>query len=130
MKKNQANFLISLDVYPYSILVSLNQTKKQLRKHIKKYQGIDLKEFDKYTKGKYGGIMLCFNSKSHLIHLPHYDGGPQDLSILVHEVWHCAYSILKFVGIYPTNDTNEAYAYLIECILFKILQRIKEDGIL
>jgi len=48
-----------------------------------------------------------------------------DLSILVHEVFHTAYGILQNKGLWLTDSSEEAYAYLIQYIFKEILKSKK-----
>lgn len=47
-------------------------------------------------------------------------------SVLVHEVFHAASFLLKSKGIELDESSEEAYAYLIEFIYYKIMEQLDE----
>jgi hypothetical protein len=53
-----------------------------------------------------------------------------DLSILVHEISHCAFLIMKFYDTPLSSDTTEAFAYMQHYIFRKVIEhyRINKDG--
>ncbi len=57
-----------------------------------------------------------------IIELPKHPESIEDISIAAHECLHCVIRVLSYIGI-PCieNEANEAYTYLLEHILSKVL---------
>jgi len=47
----------------------------------------------------------------------------KDVAVLAHEVFHVVHWILKYKGIYLSDDSQEAYAYLLEYLMSKIMEK-------
>ncbi|KKN66087.1 hypothetical protein LCGC14_0475650 [marine sediment metagenome] len=47
----------------------------------------------------------------------------KDITCLAHEVFHVVHWIMKYKGIYLSDDSNEAYAYLLEYLMEEIMEK-------
>ena len=47
----------------------------------------------------------------------------KDPSILAHEVFHAAVCTMKFIGVRFCDASEEAYAYLIQNLMYKIMEK-------
>ena len=123
MKNKQLNFIIPIEIYPFSIIFSFNQKDKKLKKILKKYK---IKCKEECTHKDYDGFFLHFENNITLIRLYFYPETPYHLSVLQHEILHAVFYILKQSGIKLSNKSEEAYTYLLENITQKVLKKIKK----
>lgn len=105
-------FQIPLDIYPYIVSVSINQTEKQLYKSLDKvfikYEGIE-KDFDLQDSE---AICTTTKSKDIIIRLRGIPKHPYDYGTLSHEILHATIFIMKSVGMELSDSSEEAYTYL------------------
>ncbi|MCK5604351.1 hypothetical protein KAR91_20850 [Candidatus Pacearchaeota archaeon] len=52
----------------------------------------------------------------------HSDECSKDLSVAVHEAFHAAHNILQHKGMWLTDSSEEAYAYLLQQIVQEIIE--------
>lgn len=116
------NFDIDLHVFPVSILVSIGQTDQELTDVLSsvgvEFSTIDL-GLDEYTDG------LTHSYDSGHIVIRFHDN-PSD-KIITHEVVHAAWGTMRHIGVTPSQDSEEVYAYLNDYIFDKIKDGIRQE---
>jgi hypothetical protein len=115
------NKIIPLVIYPFEIMISFNETDKQITKALRKFNitpkntSMDaLLDMDKFKTKK--GRMVMFIGNETVIRLNFLPklNDPIGLSLLQHEIFHAVGFILSDIDIPLNADTHEAYAYLIQ----------------
>ena len=122
------NKLIPLHIYPFDVMVSINQTDKQFEKVLNKY-GIYSEEdggIFSLSQSQYRvGRTVMFSNDQTAMRLNYYPSTAKDFGLVQHEIFHCVEFILGSVGMNLTADSDEAYAYLIQFITEKIYELLK-----
>lgn len=117
------NFKIPLVIYPYNVLF---------------YFGEDLKGFCKTKKIEYKwkevddqteGLTLFTDSDIVIISMDYVPTDSHGYSVLQHEIFHAVSFTLRSVGINLTEDTEEAYAYLIDYLTKQCYTKLKFNEI-
>lgn len=115
------NFIITLVVYPFDVMVSLNQTDEQLKKELEKFGC----EWDDDMKIVGMGRAMISPTNHSLIRLRNYPVTNVDYSHLQHEIFHIVTFIMSNIGIkFSILKNDEAYAYLIQHLTKEIYDRI------
>lgn len=114
MKKYQ---VIRLVAFPYDILVASNVSISAVKKYLSGH--FDIKLSDEAVE------MLSNSGLGHTLRLPNkatliYFPNTPDTGLIAHEVYHAVYLILQTMGITPSDDSDEVYAYLIEYVMRQI----------
>ena len=125
MKKNKAiNFIIPLVVYPFDLMVSINETDVQLESILDKYF-INEDTLWKWHNATAVGRFCLFSTNQGLIRLRHYPTTPFDYGCLQHEIFHYVTHILDRMGIkLVLLKSDEAYSYLVGYITQEIYKKI------
>lgn len=75
------------------------------------------------VKDSCGGVTI-FNSGLYFIALKEYDSTPKKHSILIHELLHVVFEVLRSRNIVETNDSTEAYTYFMEWLTEETMEQI------
>jgi hypothetical protein len=115
------NKIIPLVIYPFEIMISFNETDKQIIKALKKFSitpksSTEETLFDMDKSKNKVGRMVMFVGKQTVIRLNFMPklNDPIGLSLLQHEIFHATGFILSEINTPLNNDTHEVYAYLIQ----------------
>ncbi len=121
------NFIISLDIYPFDVMVSVGEEDDTLFKRLRKLSiSEDEFEMTRFDTENGRGRYCLFKTGASLIRLKQEPKTPEQFGTLQHEIFHCASSILWRVGIkLKMKYSDEAYAYLIGYLTEKIYYRLK-----
>jgi len=124
-KKANPSFaaIISMEVYPFEVMLSVNQDEEQLRAELDKYT--TLKESDiqacAYPSDFVQGRAVMFSNNASIIRLRKLPTTSKDYGILAHEIFHIVTFVLERVGLsLDINTSDEAYAYLTGYLTEKI----------
>lgn len=124
MKKKSLNFIVSLIVYPFDVMVSLGETDKQITDKLKKI-GITDKEELAAVVMKGIGRYCMFNNNSSLIRLWNYPEFAADYGTLAHEIFHAVTYILGETGMeFRLKTSDEAYSYLVGYLTTEIYKKL------
>lgn len=124
MKKKQGlNFIVPLVVYPFDVMVSINETDDQLHKTLSKYLSDDETTW-KWNNETQLGRCCIFSTNQGLIRLRRNPVSPTDYGNVQHEIFHYVMHVLKRMGMKWTPKSDEAYSYLIQYITQEIYKRI------
>lgn len=123
MKSKSTNFIIRLNIYPFDIMVSINESNRKLKQTLIE-SGINItNEINKILiqKKSNDGLYIMFDSNQSLIRLKNWPQSPKDFNTICHEALHATTFILDKVGIpFDLNKNDEAYAYLLGYITEQI----------
>lgn len=72
-----------------------------------------------------GGVVYWYHGKL-CIYIAN-DSGKRTNEFIAHECVHCAYEILKTVGVSVEADNNEALAYLVSYLYRKVSNILREN---
>ena len=115
-------FYINLEIYPFSVLFSINQKDSTLKKAL---SNLDYNEIDPIFENCKGKAIVLQNGNV-IIRLVEMSSLPQDIGDLSHEIFHACCFVMSRVGIsFDMETSDEAYAYLIGFITKKVFQNIK-----
>ncbi|HMT01783.1 MAG TPA: hypothetical protein PKD00_00495 [Burkholderiales bacterium] len=117
--------IIDCVIYPFSIIVFYGNDKSLLSKKLKKYlfkEDIEYLKTIEFHRGK----SIMFTSGQTLLWLKEEPNNPETLAILNHEIFHCVCFIMEKVGIKFSDDSDEAFAYLIEYVSKQIYKKLKK----
>lgn len=114
------NIIIPLVIYPFDIMVSINQSDKDLSMELIRYGIDDISELvlSETTRGR----TVMYDTNQTVIRLKSLD-----IPVLCHEVFHAVAFILSKIGIpLEVMKSDGAYAYLIEYIVMEVLKKGKK----
>lgn len=121
-KKRSLNAVIPLVVYPFDVMISFGQSDRDLRIALKKlgteWDGI--LEMGETTMGR---TVLMPNNAT-VLRLKNIPQSCTEYGFLAHEIFHAVTFILNRIGMSLTEQSDEAYAYLIGYITKEIYKRI------
>jgi hypothetical protein len=129
MKK--INKIIPIGLYPFDLMLSFNETDKQVKKALKKFNitpenstETTLWDMDK-TKTKVGR-MVMFIGKQTILRLNFVPklSDPFEMSLLQHEIFHVVGFMMSEINTPLNNDTYEAYAYLVQYLTEQIYKEL------
>lgn len=121
VKRRRLNFFFPLEVYPYNIVVSIAETDEELKKSLKKLH-IEWNE-DMICPGSGRFIM---KDKNVVIRIKSYPNNAFGISTVSHEAFHTTAHVLEDIGMSLVLSSNdEAFAYLLDFIVYKIYKKIK-----
>lgn len=126
MKKSYY-FIITLDIYPFDIMVSVEEKDKVLLERLK---GLSVSTDEEFGDAEFLDEMtnarsIMFSSGQTVIRLknrPKYEMIP----IISHEAFHATTFIMERIGMELKNQvSDEAYAYLLAYIVKEICTKMK-----
>jgi len=123
-------FIIETPPYPFSIAVSIGQTKRDFNtsmKSVGNYNLTDIEDF--FTRNDSG--QTCNNDGDNLVIVMLKADANQ--GVIAHEIFHAITFIMATVGIKLNSlvedkdgSTEEAYAYMVEYVTNKFYDKINE----
>lgn len=131
MKK--LNKIIPIGLYPFDLMLSFNETDKEVTKALKmngvtktKSTETTVFDLDKY-KTKIGR-MVMFIGKQTVIRLNFMPklSDPFEMGLLQHEIFHVVGFFMSEIHTPLVDDTHEVYAYLIQYLTENIYKILKE----
>ena len=120
LRRRSLNAVIPLVIYPFDLMVSLGQTDEQLKASLKKY---GIKWQDSLTLDCPAHYVRLERNQP-VIRMANYPITVTDYGVLQHEIFHAADQTLRYMGFKLTNDSDEAYAYLIEYITREVYKKL------
>lgn len=123
------NFIIPLEIYPFDLMFSLGQSdekfKKSLSEHIQKeYMPTNDAFIMSFEDGCRGKTFHHITSKYTIIRLPNKPKTRVEFGTLSHEIFHAVDMIFRTIGITLSEDSDEAYAYIIGYITEKFWEKL------
>ena len=122
MKKNGYYKVIKLDIYPFDIMVSIDESDDVLSKRLLKF-GNEVNEIESLLNmgSTVSGRALMLRSGQCVIRLRKSRDKCNFIGVITHESFHITTFILERVGVVFDMDTSdEAYAYLLGYITSRV----------
>ena len=119
--------IIQVPIYKKAVLLYCG-SERELLKTVRRDLGEEVEEEVRNGLGeeeRYEGITLMTSTNDVIVHLPEKPKNNKGISTLTHELFHASSFILEGAGIPHTNDTEEAYAYLLEYLVTEALDSLK-----
>ena len=115
MKKYQ---IIKLDLFPYDIMIAYDVLVDDIKSRLNEKYDIKIDDDgEKLLRGSRLAHTLKLRNNAVLIYFP---AKPTN-GIIAHEVFHAVWMILATMGVAPSVDSEEVYAYMLEYIISKIV---------
>ena len=119
-------FTISLEIFPYDVVVSYGQNDKQITNSLKLI-GVDeesIKSMTECPPSTYSGLCLEVNKNLQtIIRIKKLDKWNK-LSTVVHEVTHATIFIYEAMGTKLTMDSCEFYCYMNQYLVTEIMKKL------
>ena len=117
--------IIPIDLYCRDILFVFGDT-RYLRKMIRKYHSQEqtnaiMELFEGVNDYTQGVTVYKATYNAFVVWFPHLPTSPLEFGFVSHEIFHAAHAIMKNVGVNLSDDSEEAYAYLIGYLTRKVL---------
>ena len=121
--KTGFHFVINYEVYPFDLLVSINEDWDTIEKFLKRKLPAEL--HSGIEEGHTVGRTTMYENQSTFIRINQSADPPADfLSTIQHEVFHAVDFLMERIGCELTRSSDEAYAYMIQHITRKIYEKI------
>ena len=125
-KRKSKTAIISLEIYPFDVMISFNETNEEFVKTLGKYDSdsgdVELVTLDKYDKKR--GRTVMNEQNQTILRLNFYPVSNSDYAMLVHELFHVTDFVLCRVGVKLSRKSDEAYAYLLQYLTEKVFNLI------
>lgn len=131
-KQHRKNFVIGLELYPSSVMVSVGESDLQLERSIQRYTGrkkIKDLELVMYGQQLCEGKAIMFSSGLAVLRLRKMEWSVRDCAILQHELFHITHFIMRRISVGLNGKTHEAYAYLNGYLTEKIYGKLIKSKI-
>ena len=116
MTKQKFN-IVSYVVYPFDVAIAFNMSYKSLREKLFKLLPSETHVKIELLDGAYDAKTVMFSTGQTVIHFKTIDEG-----IVAHEVFHAVDFLMERIGCRLAEDSNEAYAYLVQYLTNKIYE--------
>lgn len=123
------NFIVYMQVYPYDLMVSINQTDIELGKCLDKYGPLPVDEINncRYSSDRCTGRYVMFSNGASLIRMRKLPITPEDYGTLAHEITHVVVTLLDTIGMkLKINTSDEAYCYLAQFLTENIYKQLNK----
>ena len=120
---NSLNFIVSLGVYPFDVMVSIGESDEEVRKQLEN-RGINVSQTDFTHSSQQSGRTAIFSENVVLLRIYNSQKSAMWHGVLAHEIFHASEFVLERIGMRLTLDSDEAYAYLIGYLTEKIYEKI------
>ncbi len=121
------NLFISVDMYPYDVMVSINETDDQLIKNLKNRKVFRSHDLIDYNRGA-AKYVVWYEEHLALIRLPQLPRSANDYAGLMHEILHIVIDMLRSIGmrLSPDGASDEAYTYFMSYLVKHIFNNINK----
>lgn len=104
--------MIAIDLYRQDLIVFVG-TRRALRRYLWRKLSYETyratwQEIREPSREAHDACTYKLESNANLIHIKRLS-----LEVLTHELYHATHNILNWIGVHPSDDSEEAYAYLI-----------------
>ncbi len=123
--KETGRLMIHLDMFYRDLLVVFGN-EKQTRERLRMY--FDKEEIDELLEGfsfrEKGKTVYASKFNAFFVWIPEPPKTAQDVGFLVHELFHSTYAVMCNSGISLSEDSEEAFAYMIGYMTEKVLEQL------
>lgn len=124
MNKESYYFIIPLHVYPFDIMVSVNEDDNLLKQRLLD-NGNTEEEIDNVLPMRKTARGRTFTLLTNQTVIRLVDDGSDLSGVIAHESFHATTFILERVGVsFDLNISDEAYSYLLQYIVEKITETL------
>jgi hypothetical protein len=121
-------YLLKGSVFPYDVLICLGTTEQQIKEYATKrfencFTDRELELLSELSKKK--GYTLRLENGAYLLWTALFPTTPEGFEHLAHETFHVADLMLRRAGLTLSDDSDEAFAYLIGWITKNIYTEFK-----
>lgn len=128
---DKKHFLVHVDVYNVDIVFCSGMNESEIKTTLKKVAGKNYDQFnetflDHWDKGKQNVGRMCHFMGGFVIMMKPKEckGFRMFVSVLVHELSHVTHYLLRDRGMELSQETEEAYTYLVEYLTRQILMKL------
>jgi len=125
------NTIIPIGIYPFDLMLSFNQSDKQVKKALKKFNitpenSTENTVFNMDSSKTKCGRMVMFIGKQTIIRLNFMPklSNSFEMALLQHEIFHAVGFFMAEINTPLNNDTHEVYAYLVQYLTEKIYNEL------
>jgi hypothetical protein len=127
MRKNKSiNFVIDYAVYPFELMVSFGEDIEIFKKRLRAKLPEDIRhEIDsEFGVDLCSGRTVMFSGGMTAMWFREYPLKASQYALIAHEVFHAVDFLFQRINIKLSDDSNEAYAYLIQYITEQIYRKL------
>lgn len=122
------NKIIPIDLYATDLLVVFGN-KEELEAKLYELCGVGdwvthTDDIDEQCNGR----AIRLNSGQIVLWMPQMPHNAKEHGTLAHEIFHCASLLMNRIGVSPTYESEEAYAYLIQYLTKEIISFLQDDA--
>jgi hypothetical protein len=126
-------FEIRIDVYQRSVLVCINEPNHEVKRILEEsgYEeelADDVSEYQKKGLGM-GAYSWIFDDRSCFMRFWPKEINPEFHDQVAHEIAHCAFAILDYIGVELGSKSEEAYTYLIGYITREFYTQLDDSEV-
>ncbi len=124
------NFIIPFHIYPFDVMFSIGESDLLLRNTLLTYCNIE--RIDELMdsielKSSFGLSVRLWSGSAFLIRLKINKNTSKFRATVNHEIFHVVHSLLSGIGMKLTDDSEEAYAYLIGYVTEQFYLQISKN---
>jgi len=120
-------FVINIGVYRREILVCINYSDEEVESAVIEWGVDEQKAKEVATTRDFAALAYILDNRDCVIRLDATEINPKFHDHVAHEISHCAFAILDYVGIKLGNKSEEAYAYLIGYITREFYEKLSVE---
>lgn len=129
-KKNPSiNFIVPLVVYPFDVMVSVNQDNDQLGKVLDTMSSLTEEDIRAcgYSSQYSAGKAVMFSTNASIIRLRKLPETSEEYGTLAHEIFHIVTFVMDRIGMKLAIEvSDEAYSYLIGYLTTEIYKGLNK----
>lgn len=120
-KRSTEKIKIELEIYPSTVYVYLGLTGNQIMEDVMTfYKNVDTSIINNDKFDDHAGYTILIPDGTIILSVR--KDYINDIGVIVHEAFHATEYILSYAGMKLSNDSSEAYAYLLEYLINKIIK--------
>ena len=125
-KNKSINFVIDYVVYPFELMVSMGEDKEVFKKRLKKRLPEDMRHEveDEFCNTEFQAQTVMFSGGMTAVWFRECPIKASQYALIAHEVFHAVDFLFQRINIKLSNDSNEAYAYLLQYITEQIYKKL------
>jgi len=120
-------FVINIGVYRREILVCINYSDEEVESAVIEWGVEPVKAKEVSTVVGYAALAYVLDSRDCVIRLDETEITPKFHDHASHEIAHCAFAILDYIGVKLCSKSEEAYNYLIGYITREFYEKLSVE---
>lgn len=123
--KQALNFIVPLVVYPFDVMVSVDQSDEAFKKSIGRYD-IHLSDKGFKMNPKQTAFFIITSTNQSIIRIRRNVNRYELMGFIAHEIFHAVTFIMQRVGMkLKLLSSDEAYSYLVGYLTEQIFRKLK-----